>query len=69
MKMADQYKGQDRFEAREELLVRHEEGGSRYQDGALPHDHPAFSARRRDRRADDLHAMVRTDRTTGKSRS
>ena len=60
------YKGQDRFECSRESVERHEAGRPGDQDRALYDHHPAFAARRRDRGADDLHAVVREDRPAGR---
>ena len=62
------YKGQDRFECREQSVERHEAGRPGDQDRALHDHHPALAARRRDRGADDLHAVVREDRAAGRGR-
>ncbi len=61
------YQGQDRFDARKNLWADMRDRRSGHQDPAIPHHHPAFPARRRDRRADDLHTVVRKDRTARQS--
>ena len=62
-----QYQGQDRFDARKNMWADMKKAGLVIKTEPYLHDHPALTARRRDRRADDLHAVVRDDRAAGKS--
>ena len=52
------YKGQDQFEARKKLWADMKKAGLVIKEEKYLTTIPAFTARRRNRRADDQHAMV-----------
>ena len=58
--------GMDRFEAREKLWADMEAAGLTIKIEPYTHDRAALAARRRDRRADDQHAVVREDPAAGR---
>ena len=61
------YTGLDRFEARKKLWADMKAAGLAIKTEPYHDHHAALAARRRDRRADDLHAVVRDDQAAGKS--
>ncbi len=62
------YAGLDRFECRKKLWADMQAAGLVIKERALHAQRAALAARRRDRRADDLHPVVRQDRAAGRRR-